>query len=95
MFDEVLSNPLRQIDRDRETVAAVVAVGLAIAVFIPMTRPWRSTSGPPEFPGLIAASRLDEVLEGRRGLVIPIQDPDLATLRVTIPAVAVAPRRNG
>ena len=50
-----------------------------------MTRPWRSTSGPPEFPGLIAASRLDEVLEGRRGLVIPIQDPDLATLRVDDP----------
>src|SRR5436305_458859 len=29
---------------------------LAIAVLIPMIRPWMSTSGPPELPGLIAAS---------------------------------------
>ena len=30
--------------------------GSAIAVLMPMTRPRTSTSGPPEFPGLIAAS---------------------------------------
>ena len=29
---------------------------LWIAVFMPMTRPLRSASGPPEFPGLIGAS---------------------------------------
>ena len=28
----------------------------ATAVFMPMTCPWLSTSGPPEFPGLMAAS---------------------------------------
>ena len=30
--------------------------GLAIPVTIPTTWPWRLTSGPPEFPGLTAAS---------------------------------------
>ena len=29
---------------------------VAIAVFMPMTRPFTSESGPPELPGLIAAS---------------------------------------
>ena len=29
---------------------------VAIAEFTPITRPWPSTSGPPELPGLIAAS---------------------------------------
>ncbi len=29
---------------------------VAIAVFMPITRPWASVSGPPELPGLIAAS---------------------------------------
>ena len=31
-------------------------VALAIAVFMPIKRPWLSNSGPPELPGLIAAS---------------------------------------
>ena len=29
---------------------------VAMAVFTPTTRPWRSTSGPPELPGLMEAS---------------------------------------
>jgi len=29
---------------------------VAIAVLIPTSRPWISTSGPPEFPGLMGAS---------------------------------------
>ncbi len=31
-------------------------VRLAMAVFMPISRPWLSKSGPPELPGLIAAS---------------------------------------
>jgi len=31
-------------------------VGLTSAVTMPTTRPFRSSSGPPEFPGLTAAS---------------------------------------
>ena len=30
--------------------------GMIMAVFTPMTCPWASTSGPPEFPGFSAAS---------------------------------------
>ena len=31
-------------------------VAEAMAVFMPISRPWVSSSGPPELPGLIAAS---------------------------------------
>ena len=35
---------------------ALSPVLLAMAVFMPIIRPWLSSSGPPELPGLIAAS---------------------------------------
>src|SRR5450759_832637 len=44
------------VDRRREP-DALVAAGLRVDLLVmPMTRPWASMRGPPELPGLIAAS---------------------------------------
>jgi len=44
------------VDRDREATPSVGPVFVAIWALTPMTRPLASSSGPPELPGLIAAS---------------------------------------
>ena len=60
--DQLLGDPPGLVDRDREAepdaaaLAAELAPSVAIAELTPMTSPSMSTSGPPELPGLIAAS---------------------------------------
>ena len=60
--DQLLGGPPGLVARDREAEADVARLpptlpgARAIAELTPITRPAASTSGPPELPGLIAAS---------------------------------------
>ena len=72
----------------------VPPVTLAIAVLTPITRPWSSTSGPPELPGLIAAS----VWIASRTLLWPEPEPPACTGRwsaLMMPVVTVPESPSG
>ena len=62
-----------------------------IAVLIPTTCPWAFRSGPPEFPGLIAAS---VCIKSILLLPSPISELFLPTALI-IPAVTVLSKPNG
>ncbi len=53
MRENLPDDPFGRIDPRGKQIACACGI---IAVFTPITRPFESTSGPPEFPGLSAAS---------------------------------------
>ncbi len=69
---------------------ALAPEGLAICVFTPMSRPALSRSGPPEFPGLIAAS-----VWTTSWILRPVTDSIVRPSALTMPVVSVSSRPNG
>src|SRR5690349_13996040 len=64
----------------------------AIAELTPTTWPWRFTNGPPELPGLIAAS-VCTALMNEESLPLPVVTGRCTAL--TMPEVTVAERPSG
>jgi hypothetical protein len=71
-------------------IPALAPDGLAICVFTPMSRPALSRSGPPELPGLIAAS-----VWTTPWILRPVTDSIVLPSALTIPVVSVSSRPNG
>ena len=67
-------------DVDRDGEADAVARPTAIAVLMPMTLPSASSSGPPELPGLIAASVWIRLLSGLVEPSVVIERPVAETM---------------
>ena len=87
MCGEVGRDPLRPRRRDGKA-DPLEPTGVDFkAVLIPTTSPLRFTSGPPELPGLIAAS----VWSRSSYIAVPIPRP----LPLMIPAVTVSDRPKG
>jgi hypothetical protein len=63
---------------------------LKIAVVMPMTRPWESSSGPPELPGLIDAS-----VWITSSIRVPATDSISRPSALITPVVSVESRPNG
>ena len=71
-------------------IPALAPDGLAICVFTPMRRPALSSSGPPELPGLIAAS-----VWMTFWILRPFRDSIVRPSALTTPVVSVSSRPNG
>jgi hypothetical protein len=56
VLQEVLGDAEDALDRDRESHPLASSAREKMEAFIPTTSPSAFTRGPPEFPGLIAAS---------------------------------------